>query len=142
MQNVTNNEQETKECARTFAKSLELGNGPVILLLHGDLGAGKTTFVQGLAEGLGVEAQLTSPTFTVVQEYLVPDGRTLYHMDAYRLDETTDLEALGFHDMTTDQNALVAIEWPEKIPQAKLEGATTIDFSEIDKDKREISIAS
>ncbi len=106
--------QETREAARRLAQSLQGGG---ILSLEGPLGAGKTTFVQGLAEGLGCAPDaVSSPTFTLVQEY--GGGRLpLVHMDLYRLDSEDDLAALGFDDLVESSNVL-AIEWGDKFPAA------------------------
>ena len=92
------------------------GRGYVIAL-HGDLGAGKTTFVQALAAALGVKRPVTSPTFTLVGEYPLPDGRRLVHADLYRLRPGTDLESIGF-DEYLNSDAIVAIEWAERAADA------------------------
>lgn len=104
--------------------------GALVIALHGDLGAGKTTFVQGLARGLGVRARVTSPTFVLINEYPAGHGLRLVHLDTYRLggpaggtahgaaaDETTqdEAEALGLLDLLDDPAAVVAIEWAERI---------------------------
>lgn len=100
---------------RAFAREMLLhlrGRGAVIAL-HGDLGAGKTTFVQYLAAELGVSRPVTSPTFTLVGEYPLPDGGLLVHMDLYRLKAGTDLDSIGF-DEYIQSGALIAIEWAER----------------------------
>ncbi len=81
-----------------------------MLALHGDLGAGKTTFVQGLAAALGVDRPVTSPTFALVLEYPLPGGGLLVHMDLYRLKGPDDLDAIGF-DEYIESDAIIAIEW-------------------------------
>lgn len=100
---------------RDFAKEVLVhlrGRGAVIAL-HGDLGAGKTTFVQYLAAELGVTRPVTSPTFTLVGEYPLPNGGLLVHMDLYRLKPGTDLDSIGF-DEYLQSEALIAIEWAER----------------------------
>ena len=107
---TTRSEGETREVARQLAAGLTPGD---MVLLSGDLGAGKTAFVKGLAEGLGVSAEdVTSPTFTLVHEYR--GGRLpLIHVDLYRLD-AADLDDIGF-DQDLAADGVVAIEWPERL---------------------------
>lgn len=100
---------------RSFAgkvASMLDGKGAVIAL-QGDLGSGKTTFTQALAQALGVRHPVASPTFTLVCEHPLPDGRRLVHMDLYRLEDGTDLESLGFHEYL-ESGDIVCIEWPER----------------------------
>ena len=109
---VTASAEETRALAAAFAAELPID---VILALHGDLGAGKTTFVQGLARGLGVAEAVTSPTFNLCRLYrAAPGGRHLAHLDAYRLDSPAQAEALLLEDFLVTPYCL-AIEWPEKI---------------------------
>jgi tRNA threonylcarbamoyladenosine biosynthesis protein TsaE len=112
-------------------------NAGAILLLSGDLGAGKTAFVRGLAEGLGVDAdQVTSPTFTLVHEYR--GGRLpLIHVDLYRLDRA-DLDDIGL-DQDLAAQGIVAIEWPERLTRA-IKGAITVKIADRGGDEREIAI--
>ena len=107
---TTHSEIETAAVGRELATSL---SAAAVVLLFGDLGAGKTAFVRGLAEGLGVDRdEVSSPTFALVQEYR--GGRLpLVHVDLYRLDDPREIEDLGLDEMGTD--AVVAIEWAEKL---------------------------
>lgn len=99
----------TRRLGRLLGQLAEAGD---VLLLHGDLGAGKTTLTQGLAQGLEIEDRITSPTFALLHEY---DGRLpLYHFDLYRLD-SPDLSALGFEEVWEDGHGVVVIEWPERL---------------------------
>jgi tRNA threonylcarbamoyladenosine biosynthesis protein TsaE len=131
---TTRSEQETANIAKAFAAELVAGD---ILLLSGNLGAGKTAFVRGLAEGLGIDSrEVSSPTFTLVHEYR--GGRlTLYHVDLYRLDRAaTDdlgLEELGIHD------GVVAIEWPDRLTHS-LDGARPVRIEIVDDTTRRIRI--
>jgi tRNA threonylcarbamoyladenosine biosynthesis protein TsaE len=108
----TASEAETAAVARELAASLDAG---AVVLLHGDLGAGKTVFVRGLAEGLGVEPDaVSSPTFTIVQEYR--GGRLpLFHVDLYRLDDPREIEDLGLDEIAA--GGVLAIEWADKLPR-------------------------
>jgi tRNA threonylcarbamoyladenosine biosynthesis protein TsaE len=108
------------------------------VLLHGDLGAGKTAFVRGLAAGLGVDpGEVTSPTFTLVQEYR---GRfTLYHVDLYRLDHTAELDDLGLDELWSE-GGVVAVEWAEKLPRPPT-GAVRVSITDTGGDSRRITVA-
>jgi tRNA threonylcarbamoyladenosine biosynthesis protein TsaE len=131
---TTGSEEETAVVARTLAADLAAGD---ILLLSGNLGAGKTAFVRGLAEGLGIDpGEVSSPTFTLVHEYR--GGRlTLYHVDLYRLDraatEDLGLEELGVKD------GILAIEWPDRLTHG-LGPATRVHIDVVDDTTRRISI--
>ncbi len=102
--------EETFDFAAEVAEGFPPGS---ILALHGDLGAGKTTFVQGLARALGVTRAVTSPTFTLASEYPLPDGAMLVHMDLYRLTDPMGLYDIGFQEYL-DAGARIVIEWPER----------------------------
>ena len=136
MTHQSNSEDETRQIASVFANSLKAG---AVLLLQGDLGAGKTAFVRGLAEGLGINTdEVTSPTFTLVHEYR--GGRLpLMHVDLYRL-ESADLDEIGL-DQDVAAQGIIAIEWPERLSRA-INGATSIRIVDRGGDAREISIAS
>jgi tRNA threonylcarbamoyladenosine biosynthesis protein TsaE len=131
---VTHAEDETAQVARALAETLAAGD---VLLLSGNLGAGKTAFVRGLAEGLGIApGEISSPTFTLVHEY--GGGRlALYHVDLYRLDRaaTTDLglEELGVAD------GVLAIEWPDRLTH-DLPGARLVTIEIVDETTRRISV--
>lgn len=107
----TNSEEETRREARRLAKTLRPGT---IVLLYGGLGSGKTTFVKGLAEGMGVAGKedVTSPTFVLMHIY---QGKVpLYHFDLYRLESDKELEAIGFDEFLSDAGAVCCVEWPER----------------------------
>jgi tRNA threonylcarbamoyladenosine biosynthesis protein TsaE len=131
---LTRSDEETQAVAHHLAAQLVPAD---VLLLSGNLGAGKTTFVRGLASGLGIDPdQVTSPTFTLVHEYR--GGRLrLYHADLYRLDKaaTADLglEELGVAD------GVLAIEWPDRLAHA-LPGALRVDIDIVDETTRRITI--
>jgi tRNA threonylcarbamoyladenosine biosynthesis protein TsaE len=131
---MTRSEQETAAVATALAEALRAGD---ILLLSGNLGAGKTAFVRGLAEGLGIDPrEVSSPTFTLVHEYR--GGRlTLYHVDLYRLDRAAT-DDLGLDELGVDDGVL-AIEWPDRLTHS-LAGATTVRIEIVDDTTRRISI--
>jgi tRNA threonylcarbamoyladenosine biosynthesis protein TsaE len=126
-------EAETREAGRRLAAVLRGGE---VLSLEGPLGAGKTTFVKGLAEGLGCRAsEVSSPTFTLVHEY--PGGRfPVVHLDLYRLESSEELAALGFDDLLAGPT-IAAIEWGDKFPEALPPGALRFVFS-MDGEARKI----
>jgi tRNA threonylcarbamoyladenosine biosynthesis protein TsaE len=109
---TTHSEEQTAAVGHDLAASLAAGD---VVLLYGDLGAGKTAFVRGLAEGLGVERdQVSSPTFTLVQEYR--GGRlALFHVDLYRLDDPREIDDLGLDEIAAE--GVMAIEWADKHPR-------------------------
>ena len=87
---------------------------PIVIALHGDLGAGKTTFTQGIAAGLGIQQRVTSPTFTLVNEYALENGWRLVHIDSYRLDRG-EAEGIGLEEILDDERAIVVIEWADRV---------------------------
>jgi len=109
---TTHSESQTAAAGRDLAGRLSAGS---VVLLSGDLGAGKTAFVRGLAAGLGISAgEVSSPTFTLMQEYR--GGRLpLFHVDLYRLNDTREIEELGLDDTTAE--GVLAIEWAERLPR-------------------------
>ena len=135
---ITQNEKETAEIGKSLANQLAPGT---ILALFGDLGSGKTTFVKGLASGLGIEKHVTSPTFNIVKVYPVSSGRIkrLVHVDAYRLNSDKDAESVGLLEILADPDTLTVIEWPEKIMELIEEKIKEIHFTFIDEMKRKIS---
>jgi tRNA threonylcarbamoyladenosine biosynthesis protein TsaE len=131
----SSSEQETRAIAARLAAELRAGT---ILLLSGDLGAGKTAFVRGLAEGLGLDGgEVTSPTFTLVHEYR--GGRLpLIHVDLYRL-ETAELGEIGLDDDLA-ASGVVAVEWPERLMRP-IPGATPIRIEDAGGDERVIRLS-
>jgi tRNA threonylcarbamoyladenosine biosynthesis protein TsaE len=134
MIHTTRSEDETADVARGLAETLAAGH---VVLLSGDLGAGKTAFVRGLASGLGVDpSAVSSPTFTIVHEYR--GGRlTLYHADLYRL-ERTATEDIGLEEMGVADGVL-AIEWPDRLTHA-LPRTTAVDIEIVDEMTRRITV--
>lgn len=105
---ISNSESKTKKIAAKIAKEKK-GN---IFALTGELGAGKTVFVQGFAEGLGIKEKIISPTFVLIRQHKIPKTKkVLYHIDLYRLETITDL---GLKDILSDQNNIILIEWADK----------------------------
>ena len=107
---ISNNEEDTKKIAAEFVKELKGGD---IVLLEGDLGAGKTAFVKGVVQALGGDGNsVTSPTFTIVNEYSLP-SKTIYHFDLYRIESVEELFNIGIEEYFYGQG-ICFIEWPER----------------------------
>jgi tRNA threonylcarbamoyladenosine biosynthesis protein TsaE len=118
--------EETWELAGRFAQELASGD---VVCLEGDLGAGKTTFTQGLAAAMGVPGRVTSPTFCIVQEHA--GERLLVHMDLYRLHDEADVEAIGWEDYLA-QGAVLVVEWPERAGSLVPADAKRVVFRHLD----------
>ena len=135
----TNSAEETIACGRSLAAEL---HPPGLILLRGDLGAGKTTLVKGIAEGLQAATRddVTSPTFTLVHEYRAP-AVTLYHIDLYRVDTARQLETLGLDDLMGSDSILL-IEWGEKFARFERERDMEIALERTSEEGRRIRITS
>lgn len=120
----TTSTEATKQLATTLAPYLRAGD---VIVLNGDLGAGKTQFVQGVAAGLGIGGPVTSPTFNILLSYM--DGKLpLFHFDLYRLDACDQLEDIGYYE-TVDGPGATFIEWGDKFPDALPYGYLQIDIT-------------
>ena len=135
-QTTTHSAEETIALGRKLASEL---SPPLIVLLHGDLGAGKTTLVKGIAEGFNAARaeDVTSPTFTLVHEYRGPRA-TLYHIDLYRVDTERELETLGLDDLLAP-NCILLIEWGEKFARLQRDTNVEIILEHIGETDRRIS---
>ena len=136
MQTITHSPDQTRALGRKLAQALQ---GGAVVAFTGDLGAGKTAFVSGMAEGLGIEERVTSPTFTIVNEY--EGGRLpLFHFDMYRLGSADELFHIGWEDYLA-RNGVCAVEWSENVEEA-LDGDTIrVDISrDQDENTRIITI--
>jgi len=136
---TTSSPEETIALGREVAKML---TPPKLVLLRGDLGAGKTTMVKGIAGAFDAasEDDVTSPTFTLIHEYRGP-GATVYHIDLYRVDTQRELDTLGIDDLAGENNILL-IEWGEKFSRFERERDLEIAFERIGEDRRSIAISA
>ena len=134
---VTNSVEETFALGKKFGQSLVGGE---VIEFVGDLGAGKTSFVRGLAEGIGSDDSVTSPTFTISNIYSGRDGLSLYHYDFYRLPEP-GIIAEELTESTNDPKAVVCIEWAETVRGVLPENKITIEITTIDEDSREFKFS-
>jgi tRNA threonylcarbamoyladenosine biosynthesis protein TsaE len=128
-------EAETISLARKLGSALPEGSW---ILLMGPLGAGKTAFVRGLAEGLGIDPRLVhSPTFTLVSEY--KGERTLAHVDLYRIEKDAELDELGLEDLL-ERDLIVAVEWGERLPPGWVDRPYQVRIDVLSPDQRRITI--
>ena len=134
MEFITHSPEETEKIGEALAKSLQPGT---VLAYRGDLGAGKTAFTRGLARGLGCKETVTSPTYTIVNEYL--GGRLpLFHFDMYRLASSDDLWDIGWEDYL-EREGVCAVEWSENVVDA-MENAVTVTIEKLGETTRRITI--
>ena len=134
MEFITNSPAETEAVGAALARVLVPGT---VIAYRGDLGAGKTAFTRGLAKGLGVTERVTSPTYTIVNEYL--GGKMpLFHFDMYRLGSEDELFDIGWEDYL-ERNGVCAVEWSENVWGA-LEDAIVVTITRLDEDTRKIEI--
>ena len=140
---ITNSKEETVTLAERFAQTLKSGD---FLAFYGDLGSGKTTFIQGLAKGLGIERRIISPTFIIVRTY---DQRskiqgqrfkTFYHIDLYRTASKNDLLGLGIDEIIQNPNNIVALEWAEKMGEMLPKRRIDVHMEYLGDNRRKISI--
>lgn len=130
MEVKTKSERETQKIGRQLANSLKAGD---VVCLYGDLGAGKTVFVKGIAKGLGIKKRILSPTFVLMRAY-----PGLYHIDLYRID---DFRYLGLDEIFENEGIKV-IEWAEKLGSALPEKRIDVKIKKVDEQTRKITIAS
>ena len=134
MEYTTASTEETEALGQALAKTLASGT---LLALHGDLGAGKTAFVRGLAAGLGYHGRVTSPTFTIVNEY--ESKMPLFHFDLYRLGSEDELYDIGF-DEYLSRNGICAVEWSERAPELMNAAQVQVTISRLDETSRRIVV--
>lgn len=135
----TKNENETMSFAREFAKQIK---SPCVIILKGDLGAGKTHFVKGFVQGKKIKSLVTSPTFTIMNIY---QGKKLkvYHFDMYRLSSSEEAEELGFYEYFDHDSldGITIVEWPEHVPELAKNYDIEITIQKLGQDKRLIEIS-
>ena len=134
MEFLTNSPEETEAIGKRLGERLMPG---AVIAYQGDLGAGKTAFTRGVALGLGATEQVTSPTYTIVNEYL--SGKyPLFHFDMYRLASSDELFDIGWEDYL-DRGGICAVEWSENVADA-MENAIVVTIEKLDEDARRITI--
>ena len=137
---ISKSPEETKKIAGEIASSLQPGD---VIALYGELGSGKTTFVQGMTKELGIKDRIISPTFLIIREHKLkttnPKLKTLFHVDLYRIDRR-DFRNLGLQEIFSDKQSLVVIEWAEKIEDLLPEKRIDIHFKYISENERALEI--
>ena len=134
MVNITHSETETEALGERFAQKIPDGT---VVAFYGELGSGKTAFVRGMARGMGIDALVNSPTFTIVNEYIGP--RKLFHFDMYRLGSADELYDIGWEDYL-GRNGVCAVEWSENVSDAFEGNEYVITFRKTGENSREITI--
>ena len=135
MKFISKSEKDTYKIAKKFERTL---SGGEVVILNGDLGAGKTTFTKGLAKALGITENVTSPTFTLMNIYT--SGRlTLYHFDMYRIEDESEAQELGLDEFFYG-NGVCMIEWAENIKNMLPKNLITINITKLGENEREIEI--
>lgn len=132
---ITENEKETEAAGERFAANLP---GGTVVAMYGDLGAGKTAFVRGMARGMGLDCRVSSPTFTVVNEYL--GKRELIHFDMYRLSSSDELFDIGWEDYIS-RGAVCVVEWSENVRDAFFGDEINVTIEKLGPEKRKITIS-
>lgn len=132
---ITNSAEETKQFAYNLATKTK---APKVFVLSGDLGAGKTTFTKGFAKALGIKENITSPTFTLLNEYC--GKQKLLHFDMYRLSSKDDAYELGFEDYFKQNDAIILVEWAENVEGLFLPPYTKITINKLSNTQREINV--
>ena len=134
---ISNSEEQTEQFAAELAAKLSPG---AVVALHGNLGCGKTVFARGFARALGVTDYVTSPTFTIVQEYPITESKRLYHLDLYRIGNEDDAIAFGIDEYLLDPEAFCLLEWPARIQELWPDDIVEVFFEHIDEERRSIKI--
>lgn len=135
MEKITASSEETQKLAAEFVKDLKL---PQVIALYGDLGSGKTTFVQGLGIGLKIGRRILSPTFVLQRIYQYDSTKELHHLDLYRLNSASETTSLGLDELFAEKNVIVVIEWPEKIATLLPSNTIKIRFEYLDETRRRL----
>jgi len=138
---LTKSSAQTKKLGESFAKNI-LKRSPtkkvIVLGLIGDLGGGKTTFLQGFAKGLGIKEKILSPTFVILKKFEISKFKHFYHIDCYRVQTTKEILDLGFKKIISNPQNIVAIEWAERIKKILPKNVLILEFEFINRNTRKI----
>lgn len=145
MKKTSKSPEETEKIANDFVVSILQTKSSklqaTLVGLHGDLGAGKTSFMKGVAKAFGVKEEVTSPTFVIMKAYKLQatSHKLLFHIDAYRLESSRELQNLGWKEISENQKNIIFIEWPEIVADILPEDMVKIHFKHINENTREIN---
>lgn len=134
---LSHSEAETEAFAAKLAARFPRGK---ILTLYGDLGAGKTVFARGFARGLGITEPISSPTYTIIQEYPLPDYGWFYHLDLYRINNSESALMFGVDEFLSDPESVVLMEWPERIQDILPANTIKINIRHLTDTERELVV--
>ena len=140
---ITNSAEQTKEIGKNIAKKIlnlsDQKERAVIIAIKGELGSGKTTFIQGLAKELGIKHRILSPTFILMRNYKIPKiDKRFYHIDCYRIKQSQELSFLNLEKLFLDSKNIIATEWPEKIKNILPQDIIVLEFKHKKQNQREI----
>lgn len=133
---ISHFEKETKDLAKKISQNITQN----VIILTGELGAGKTVFVQGFAKGLGIKDKIISPTFVLIRQHKIDSKKTLYHIDLYRLETIKELQSIGLKEICSNPNNIVLIEWGEKAKDLLPKNTIWIKFENLEGNKRRITV--
>jgi tRNA threonylcarbamoyladenosine biosynthesis protein TsaE len=132
--------KETQKIAADLAHKIIKTQKGVVVALEGELGAGKTVFVKGFAQALGIKSKIKSPTFVLMKKYKVSKEVNLYHLDCYRIGGHKDLKISEFKEITQEPHNIVLVEWAERIVEILPEKHITVHIDHISENERKITI--
>lgn len=145
-ENITSSSAQTKRLAEQLAEQIlksKPKNKAFVIGLEGELGAGKTTFIQGFAKGLGIREKILSPTFVILKSFKIKDKIGLfYHIDCYRIQKAKEILVLGFKEIISNPGNIVIIEWADKIKKIMPKNTLWINFKFIDENTRKLTLKS
>jgi len=130
-------EKDTEQFAAQLAQALPCGT---VIALHGNLGAGKTVFARGFARGLQITEPVSSPTYTIIQEYPLVSGGFFYHMDLYRIADSNSALGFGIDEFLSDQHSYCLVEWPERIADILPPGTLHLQITRLNDDERRFEL--
>lgn len=135
---ITSSREDSEKFGEAFARALPVGS---VVAMYGDLGAGKTVIARGFARGLGISEAVSSPTYTIVQEYDIPgSSRRFYHLDLYRIADENAALGFGVDEFLSDPDAWTLLEWPSRIQGILPPEVITLSIEKLSEDERRITL--